>query len=70
MVPYYSTSGESKNFALHSQMYALADKYQVADLREVAQEKFKDGRVRFWNSADFVHAARHAFSVHPTRTEA
>lgn len=53
--------GDSSQFLLHSQMYALAEKYQVDGLKELALEKFRWCCAVFWYTGDFLPAARHVF---------
>ncbi|KAF3040373.1 hypothetical protein E8E11_001786 [Didymella keratinophila] len=53
--------GESSQFLLYSQMYALAEKYQVDGLKELALEKVKWCCTVFRYTSDFLPAARHVF---------
>ncbi|CAA9957050.1 BTB domain containing protein [Pyrenophora teres f. maculata] len=50
---------------IHATMYALADKYQVAGLGEVAQAKFETTLYHHYNSEDFVNATQIAYSSTP-----
>lgn len=57
--------GDASQLLLHSQMYALADKYQVDGLKDLAREKFMCCCVVFWDTNDFPLAARHVFDSTP-----
>jgi hypothetical protein len=53
--------GPSNHLLLHSQIYVLAEKYQVDGLKELALEKFKWCCAVFWYTSDFLLAVRHVF---------
>ncbi|KAI4684110.1 hypothetical protein J4E81_009274 [Alternaria sp. BMP 2799] len=46
----------------HSKMYALADKYDVTGLKELAVKYFKVARDGFWDVESFAVAVDHVFS--------
>lgn len=48
---------------IHSQMYALADKYNVPGLKELAGKKFRPACNAFWEGDDLMIAAEHAFTT-------
>jgi hypothetical protein len=48
-------------------MYAIADKYEVAGLGDMAKDKFKKACERFWNDPLFPTAAAHVFSSTPDK---
>jgi len=50
---------------IHAAMYALADKYQVTGLGEVAKGKFEKTLHHHYNSEDFVNAVEIAYTSTP-----
>ncbi|KAJ4359155.1 hypothetical protein N0V95_002407 [Ascochyta clinopodiicola] len=56
---------DASQFLLHSQMYEIADKYDIAALKELAQSKFSYACRHWWNTEYFTPAAHHAFSTTP-----
>lgn len=44
-------------------MYALADKYEIVDLKALAKAKFEEAVLQDWQSRAFVHAAELVFST-------
>jgi hypothetical protein len=48
---------------LHSQMYEVADKYDVPGLKELAKKKFSLACAVFWDSGEFAVAAEHAYTT-------
>ncbi|KAF2107103.1 hypothetical protein BDV96DRAFT_309347 [Lophiotrema nucula] len=61
-----ANGGCAEQLLLHAKMYAVADKYQVVGLKDLAKEKFERACKQFWNSEDhFITAAEHVFSSTP-----
>lgn len=58
-------TGPSSQLLVHTKMYEIADKYDVAGLKQLAREKFSRGCKHFWNTPEFHIAATHAFSTTP-----
>ncbi|KIX05919.1 uncharacterized protein Z518_03893 [Rhinocladiella mackenziei CBS 650.93] len=48
---------ETTELSTNARMYALADKYEIDDLRELAREKFANAAARDWKSKAFAYAA-------------
>jgi hypothetical protein len=46
-------------------MYEIAEKYDVAGLKDLARDKFSRVCGVFWDSTEFVEAAEHAFTTTP-----
>ncbi|KAK5093979.1 hypothetical protein LTS08_008763 [Lithohypha guttulata] len=46
-------------------MYALADKYEIDDLKALAKQKFEEAVVQDWDSQAFAYAAELVFSTTP-----
>jgi len=68
----YSTVGTLKDsvqveepLTIHATMYALADKYQVAGLGDLARDKFEKTLYHHSNSEDFVNAVEIAYTSTP-----
>jgi hypothetical protein len=55
--------GAADQLITHAKMYEIADKYDVAGLKDLAQEKFKYASTMFWNDDAFPAAAHHALST-------
>jgi hypothetical protein len=55
--------GDANQLLLHSKMYQMGDKYDVAGLKDLAREKFLRSCTEHWNSEYFAPAAQHAFST-------
>lgn len=47
----------------HAQMYALADRYGILDLKDLAREKFAEVVKREWEGSGFVVAVRTVYST-------
>ncbi|KAI4644423.1 hypothetical protein J4E93_006325 [Alternaria ventricosa] len=54
--------GSSSQLLNHSKMYAIADKYDVTGLRELASKNFTLACKIFWDDAAFATAVDHVFS--------
>jgi len=54
--------GEGK-ILLHSEMYTIADKYDVPGLKELAREKFSLASEYCWQKIEFIIAAEHAYTT-------
>ncbi|PSN72528.1 hypothetical protein BS50DRAFT_545130 [Corynespora cassiicola Philippines] len=52
---------------IHSKMYEIADKYDVAGLKDLVKEKFDCACQSLWYSPEFPVAAHHAFSTTPEK---
>ena len=52
----------SPDLALYAMIYALAKKYSNYRLKGLALRKFTDTAIRHWDSADFLKAAREAYT--------
>ena len=50
---------------VHAKVYALADKYGIRDLENVAQAKFADAASRHWNTGSFPLAIQVVYSSTP-----
>lgn len=57
--------GTAAEFLMHTQLYEMADKYHIPDLKYLCKLKFQDCCERFWNDKTFLIAAHHAFSTTP-----
>lgn len=58
-----NVSGPPEQLLTHSKMYELGDRYGVAGLKKLAQEKFKIACQHFWDDPAFPSAADHAFTT-------
>ncbi|CAN9427199.1 unnamed protein product [Alternaria sp. RS040] len=56
---------DPKLLLLHSKMYAIGDKYDVAGLKELARTKFSIVCMSLWNDEAFVQVAEHALNSTP-----
>jgi hypothetical protein len=54
---------------LHAKVYEVADKYDVAGLKELSREKFMLACNIHWNSDQFSVAAEYAFTTTPDEDE-
>ena len=52
-------------FSIHAKVYALADKYGIHDLKDLAQAKFAEAASRDWNSSSFPHAIQTVYLSTP-----
>jgi hypothetical protein len=50
---------------IHAQMYALADKYGIHDLKNLAREKFAETVLNDWNNSGFPLAVQTVYSSTP-----
>ena len=59
--------GESKesNLHVHAQMYALADKYGIHDLKDLARDKFAEAASNDWDGSGFPIAVQTVYSSTP-----
>lgn len=57
--------GDATQLLLHTQMYEIADKYDVSGLKEMAREKFLRACFEYWDDEHFAPAAHYAFSTTP-----
>jgi hypothetical protein len=60
-----TVEGDANQLLIHTQMYEMADKYDVVGLKALSEEKFRLACVRFWNHAEFARAAYHAYTTTP-----
>jgi len=56
---------EGTELSTNALMYALADKYGVEDLKDLAQEKFARAAAQDWNTAEFAHAVQIVYESTP-----
>ncbi|CAI9629748.1 unnamed protein product [Alternaria burnsii] len=56
---------DPKMLLVHSKMYAIGDKYDVAGLKQLARTKFSIVCMSLWNDEAFVQAAEHALNSTP-----
>jgi high-affinity K+ transport system ATPase subunit B len=61
-----TTSQPPVNIIEHAKVFAIAVKYQVDGLRDLAAEKFKRSAKVFWDHEDFAHAI---FVVHNSTSD-
>ncbi|KAG9186238.1 hypothetical protein G6011_02794 [Alternaria panax] len=59
-----SDQGE-ENLLIQAKMYEIADKYDVADLKDLVKEKFHWACTVSWNASTLSNAAHHVFSTTP-----
>lgn len=58
---------DAQRLTVNTQMYALADKYEIIGLKALAKTKFEQAVLQHWFSRAFAHAAELAFSsTHPS----
>ncbi|KAB2104429.1 Kynureninase 2 [Alternaria gaisen] len=62
-LPLSSINGKADQLLLHSEMYEIADKYDVVGLKDLVIEKFHRACQHFWDSDKFSVAAHHVFST-------
>lgn len=55
----------SNHLLTHAKMYEIADKYDVAGLKDLVTENFRNACKNFWSSPTFAIAAYYAFSTTP-----
>jgi hypothetical protein len=49
---------DETELSIHAQMYALADKYGIHDLKDLARDKFEEAATRDWNGGGFPRAVQ------------
>jgi hypothetical protein len=59
------SSFEETELSTNARMYALADKYGIEDLKELAREKFATVATRDWNKGGFAHAVQIVYESTP-----
>ncbi|KAI0859964.1 BTB/POZ protein [Xylaria cubensis] len=52
----------SVDLALHAAVYAVAEKYTIQGLKNLAMRKFKRTATEYWDSNDFLEAVRGAYT--------
>ncbi len=50
------------NLIIHTMVYALADKYFVKGLKELALEKFEKETERYWDTEEFLQAVKMVYT--------
>ena len=55
----------STELNIHAQIYALADKYGIHDLKDLAREKFADAASNAWDDSGFPLAVQTVYSSTP-----
>ena len=56
---------DPKLLLVHSKMYAIGDKYDVAGLKELARTNFRTISNKVWNHEIFAEVAEHVLSSTP-----
>lgn len=51
------------NAVLHAQMYALADKFGIESLKQLAKQKFESETKAYWNDEDFCEAIQEVYET-------
>ncbi|KAJ4299738.1 hypothetical protein N0V90_004984 [Kalmusia sp. IMI 367209] len=64
-----SNCHDSRQVLTHSQMYEIADKYDVTGLKDLSKEKFHAACQLYWNEVTFTEAATHASLTTPDNDE-
>ncbi|EUC29999.1 hypothetical protein COCCADRAFT_39729 [Bipolaris zeicola 26-R-13] len=54
---------QAEDLLVHAKVYEVAHKYNIAGLKELSKEKFKDGCEKHWDANGFSAAADYAFST-------
>jgi hypothetical protein len=57
--------GDAGHMLFHSNVYAVADKYDIPGLGNLSRVNFEHTCDRFWNAPEFAEAAEHAYSTTP-----
>jgi hypothetical protein len=57
-------SNESE-LSIHAQMYALAEKYGIHDLKDLARDKFEEAASKQWNGSGFPLAVQIVYTSTP-----
>ena len=60
-----SNSPKNSELNVHAQMYALADKYGIHDLKDLAREKFAEVASNEWDGKDFPVAVHTVYASTP-----
>lgn len=60
-----SNSAKKSELNVHAQMYALADKYGIHDLKDLAREKFAEAASNDWDANDFPIAVQTVYASTP-----
>lgn len=60
-----SCGSEGMVLNLHAQMYALADKYGIHDLKDLVREKFAEVASSYWDGSGFLMAVQTVYSSTP-----
>lgn len=60
-----TVEGDPSQLILHTQMYEMADRYDVVGLKALSIEKFRRACMRFWDHPEFAQAAYHAYTTTP-----
>lgn len=55
----------AEQLVIHPKMYEVADKYDVAGLKDLVAHKFKASCKAYWDKPAFAQAAHYAFSTTP-----
>jgi hypothetical protein len=61
----YSGDIELKPLILHAKVYALADKYEVLALKDLALRNYETAAARDWNVPDFPESIQIAYTTTP-----
>jgi hypothetical protein len=56
---------EETELEIHAKLYALADKYGIDDLKDLARAKFAEAASKHWNTSSFPSAIQIAYSSMP-----
>jgi len=59
----YGGDLDTERLTVNTLMYALADKYEIEDLKALAKAKFEQAVLQDWESRAFAHAAGLAFDT-------
>lgn len=60
-----SNSSKTSELNVHAQMYALADKYGIHDLKDLARDKFAEAASNDWQGKDFPIAVHTVYASTP-----
>jgi hypothetical protein len=61
------TVGDAEQLLLHAKMYEIADKYDIAGLKNLCIEKYKRACREFWDDPKFAESAHHVYCTTPSR---
>lgn len=59
--------GDAEQLLVHAKMYEMADKYDVAGLKNLCIEKYRRACFKFWDHAKFAESAYHVYCTTPSR---